>query len=112
MKKIEIRFFSAVVLLVAALVASFVVDNRSDPTGESGESQVSDVSATMPEVGAAAQSQSAWFCPGVPANDKTVSGEILVANSTETPINGKITFYSTDNMPVSALLVIHPFAQG
>lgn len=115
MKKIEIRFFSAVVLLVAALVASFVVDNRSDPTdevGESGESQVSDVSATMPEVGAAAQSQSAWFCPGVPANDKTVSGEILVANSTETPINGKITFYSTDKKPVSALLVIQPFSQG
>ena len=112
MKKIEVRFVVAVSLLVTVLVATFIVNSRSDSKLESSEPQVRDSSSVMPEVVGAIRSQSSWFCPGVPANDKAVSGEILIANSTETPINGKITFYSTGTKSVSALLVVQPFSQG
>ncbi len=43
-----------------------------------------------------------WYCPGVPAGDATVGGDIVVANPTDTPKQARITLFASDGVaPVS-----------
>ena len=43
-----------------------------------------------------------WYCPGVPAGDGTVGGEIVVANPTSTPKQARVTLLGSDQAaPVS-----------
>jgi hypothetical protein len=46
---------------------------------------------TMPFVPSGSFISSSWFCPGVPAGEEGVGGEVLIVNSTDEPRNGTIT---------------------
>ena len=39
-----------------------------------------------------------WYCPGVPAADSTVGGDIVVVNPTSTPKQGHITLLGSDQV--------------
>ncbi|MCU1392368.1 MAG: hypothetical protein JWM34_796 [Ilumatobacteraceae bacterium] len=50
-----------------------------------------------------------WYCPGVPASDATVGGQFVVANPTDVPINGSITYYGpTGTTPVVQQITAPP----
>jgi hypothetical protein len=38
----------------------------------------------------------AWFCPGVPGRDRSITGEIVVTNPADNPIGGSLTRFSVD----------------
>lgn len=37
-----------------------------------------------------------WYCPGVPAADPTVGGEVVITNPTDAPIDGHVTLLGAD----------------
>lgn len=41
---------------------------------------------------------STWFCPGIPGNDESISGVIVVSNAGETPVGGTITRFALDGV--------------
>ena len=71
-----VRQVAMVVAALAACVALFVVDNGANSdTNVDGAIDVTEVlaMAPMPHVAAADALTTNWFCPGVPANDDTIS---------------------------------------
>lgn len=61
--------------------------------------------ASRPYASPGAPITTTWYCPGVPAADDTVGGQIVVANPTDVALNGHITYTSSDaTMPA----VVHP----
>ena len=47
-----------------------------------------------------------WFCPGVPANDGSITGSISIANSSDSDITGTVTLLSKDQAPVKTALLV------
>ncbi|CAB4883342.1 unannotated protein [freshwater metagenome] len=39
-----------------------------------------------------------WYCPGVPAGDSTVGGDIVVPNPSSIPLEGRITLFASDGI--------------
>lgn len=83
---------AAVTLVVMASLAGLVSLARR-PTGEAQPSDV--VGAVVPEYRPDAKA-STWFCPGIPGNDDSISGLIVISNSGESPVGGTITRFSLD----------------
>ena len=114
MKKIKWRFALALVSVLAALIALIFVNQLGDEDLENLSDQrsanVYGISS-MPSVAGSSQLASSWFCPGVPGLEKTVTSEIIVANSSDIPITGKVTFLSSDKPAAAALLVVQPFTR-
>ena len=122
MKKIDWRFALAVISIALAVVATLFVDRSGDQqnilsssatdASNSGSSdQFLTESIDMPAVSGDARTSSSWFCPGVPGTDKSVTSELIVANASEIPITGKVTFLSSDKQASSASMVIQPFSR-
>ena len=40
-----------------------------------------------------------WFCPGVPASDPTVGGEVIISNPSDSQRQARITLLSSDGAP-------------
>lgn len=115
MNKINLRYTSALVVLVAALIAMVFVNQTSDQGREADSAQESENVfgvSTMPSVAGGSQSTSSWFCPGVPGLEKTVTSEIVIANSTDIPIAGKVTFLSIDKPSAVAQIIVQPFTRS
>ena len=51
---------------------------------------------TMPFVPSGSFITSSWFCPGVPSGEDGVGGSVEITNPLDTPIDGRITIYSSD----------------
>ena len=50
-----------------------------------------------------------WYCPGVPAGDDSVGGEVVIANVTDVARNGSITLLGTDVMqPITESITVPP----
>lgn len=64
---------------------------------------------TMPFVPSGSFISSSWFCPGVPAGEEGVGGEVLIVNSTDEPRNGTITVMTS---AVGVGVVLEPFTVG
>ena len=83
---------AAVVAVVAATVAGVVAMARVVPADKTAsvESRLA-----VPEFRPDAKA-STWFCPGVPGNDESISGRVIVSNSGEVPVGGTITRFAQD----------------
>ena len=115
MKKINLRFALAVVIIAVASVSTIFVNQIGNQNIETESGQTSeDVFglSTMPSIAGDSQSSSSWFCPGVPGLEKTVSSEIIIANSLDIPITGKVTFLSSDKPAAVAQLIVQPFTRS
>lgn len=115
MKKIQWRFAFALIAVDLALVAAVFVNQAGKAESSADVDQVSENIfgvSSMPSVAGILQTSSSWFCPGVPASEKTVTSEIIVANSSDIPVTGKITYLSTDKPAASAVLVVQPFTRS
>ncbi|NDD73104.1 MAG: hypothetical protein EBZ52_08045, partial [Actinobacteria bacterium] len=115
MKKIGWRFALAIGLILASFIAVIFVNQLGDGDRTTSLEQRSENIfgiSSMPSVAGSSQLSSSWFCPGVPGAEKSVTSEIIVANSTDIPITGKVTFISSDKPAAAALLVVQPFTRS
>ena len=81
-----------VALIVVASVAGLVsLARRSTSQAQ----LAADVGSVVPEFRPAAKA-STWFCPGVPGNDDSISGLLVISNSGESPVGGTITRFALD----------------
>lgn len=60
---------------------------------------------TMPFVPSGSFITSSWFCPGVPSGQDDVGGSVEITNPLDTPIDGRITVYSSDT---DAAAIVQP----
>ncbi len=114
MKKFEWRFALTLALLLTALVALVFVsqfDGEELRTRSGQRSENVFGLSSMPSVAGSSQVSSSWFCPGVPGLEKTVTSEIIIANSSDIPLTGKVTFLSSDKPAASAPVVVQPFTR-
>lgn len=115
MKKIDWRFALMLLLVLASLVALIFVNQLGDEDLQTLSEQRSENIfglSSMPSIAGSSQVSSSWFCPGVPGLEKTVTSEIIIANSSDIPITGKVTYLSGDKPAASALLVVQPFTRS
>lgn len=96
-------------LVAIAVVAGFVASVVAGQNGDSATSGTTAAASTvsrfgrMPFVSRPYASHNTpitttWYCPGVPAADATVGGEIVVANPTDVAISGRITYIGSDDV--------------
>ena len=103
-----VRQVIMVVAALAACVALLVVDSgtnsdvNSDNELNIAEQNGADVTtlAPMPYVSAIDAMTTNWFCPGVPANDDSISSSLVISNTSETDISATVTLLSTGQAPV------------
>jgi hypothetical protein len=82
----------AVAVAVVATVGGLVSLARRATTATEQSIVVGPV---VPEYRSAAKA-STWFCPGVPGNDDSISGVLVISNSGEAPVGGTITRFALD----------------
>ncbi len=91
------RSIVAAVVAVGLVGLGFSANHRSPVTGTSFASLGA---PTMPFVPTGSFITSSWFCPGVPAGEDGVGGEVVITNSSDQPESGQITvFTSTAGAP-------------
>ena len=115
MKKIDWRFALTLLMVLSAFVASIFINQLDDAELQTrSEQRFENIFglSSMPGVAGNSQVSSSWFCPGVPGLEKTVTSEIIIANSSDIPITGKVTFLSSDKPAAAALLVVQPFTRS
>jgi len=83
---------AVVVAVVLASIAGLVAVARRSPAPVDSAVVVRQV---VPEFRASAKA-STWFCPGVPGNDDSISGLLVISNSGEAPVGGTITRFALD----------------
>ncbi|MFM2181127.1 MAG: hypothetical protein RIR54_421, partial [Actinomycetota bacterium] len=83
---------AVVVAVVIASIAGLVAVARRSPAPVDSAVVVRQV---VPEFRASAKA-STWFCPGVPGNDDSISGLLVISNSGEAPVGGTITRFALD----------------
>jgi len=89
----SLRRVAIAVVVVAAAAGIVALDRRPlDPI----ESTIDAQSAT-PEFRINAKA-STWFCPGVPANDESIRGQLVISNAGESPVGGTITRFALDGI--------------
>ena len=101
-----------VAIVVATSAALVVVDNNANNNSNANTDnamnfvEVSTLSA-MPFISANDSMTTNWFCPGVPANDDTISSSLVISNASEADISATVTLLSLDQTPVVNLSLIH-----
>ena len=78
----------AVFVLSLLMVGAMVLTNQRDNAAI--ESLVAPV-PLMPVVSVDQRISTSWFCPGVPGNDGTISGSIIVSNPSDADFNASVT---------------------
>jgi len=102
---VSVRRTLIVVTLVVGLIASLVVSRH---TAESTAATFSTTStATRPYVTHTDKITSTWYCPGVPASDATVGGDVTVTNPSDEPATGRISFFGSDGQaPITQSIAV------
>ena len=102
-----VRQVAMVVTVLAACLALIVVDSGAN-SGVNGDASIdSAINATevsalapMPHVAAADALTTNWFCPGVPANDDSITSNLVISNASEADISATVTLLSSGQTPV------------
>ena len=87
----------AVFVLSLLMVGAMVLTNQRDNAVV--ESLVTPV-PVMPVVSVDQRISTSWFCPGVPGNDGTISGSIIVSNPSDADFNATVTRLGVGVSPV------------
>lgn len=96
-----IRRYLAVVIALGTTASLFIFDATHDAASSSQASiELANSPLAVPIVATEPKLTTSWFCPGVPANDTTITGVIVVSNPSISDITGSITLYSADQQPV------------
>jgi Family of unknown function (DUF5719) len=79
------------IVVIAGFVASLVASRHTVVSTAPNFSPIP--FASRPYASHADKITSTWYCPGVPAADATVGGEVTVTNPSDAPIRGRVTFF-------------------
>ena len=101
----NIRRTSILVVLVLGIVVSAVVSQQSQATTSAQFAVAPKVS--RPYASHRTPITTTWYCPGVPAGDDSVGGEVVVANPTDVALVGTITLLATGGVaPISQSITV------
>lgn len=89
-------------ILVCAAIATLLFIDRREVVVDVSPVETRSVT---PEFRSNARA-STWFCPGVPGNDESISGLLVVSNAGETPVGGTITRFAQDGLARSQRFAI------
>jgi P pilus assembly chaperone PapD len=90
---VRVRHAAAVAATIALLAGVIELARVVPPSTDESAAQ----RPAVPEFRADAKA-STWFCAGVPGNDDSISGRVIVANSGEVPVGGTITRFAQDGV--------------
>lgn len=108
---IKIRRFLTVVLALGAAGSLVVFDAIHDAASSTQASiELTNRPLAVPIVATEPRLTTSWYCPGVPASDATITGVIIVANSSDSDITGTVTLLSKDQQPVVNALSVPPLS--
>jgi len=93
----------AVFVLALLMVGVMVFTNQRDEVV--AESELAPV-PVMPVVSLDQRISTSWFCPGVPGNDGTISGSIVISNPSDTDFNATITRLGVGVSPVVTAVTV------
>ena len=104
----SLRRTLTVVAVLAGFVASVVVAQRGDGATSAATTTFGRVPfVTRPYASHNTPITTTWYCPGVPASDATVGGQFVIANPSDIPIEGRITFLGPDGTaPVTQAITV------
>lgn len=104
---IRIRRLITMMVALGAMGSLIAFDATHDVTSAAEVSVVStNKPLAVPVIAVESRLTTSWYCPGVPANDATVTAVIFVSNSSDSDITGTITLLSKNQQPlVNALSV-------
>ena len=93
----------AVFVLSLLIVGAMVLTNQRDIAVV--ESAVAPV-PVMPFVSLDQRISTSWFCPGVPGNDGTISGAIIISNPSDADFNATVTRLGVGVSPVVTAVTV------
>lgn len=99
----------AVFVLSLLMVGAMVLTNQRDNVVI--ESLVTPV-PVMPVVSVDQRISTSWFCPGVPGNDGTISGSIIVSNPSDADFNATVTRLGVGVSPVVTAVTVAARSQA
>ena len=99
----------AVFVLSLLMVGAMVLTNQRDNAAV--ESLVAPV-PVMPVVSVDQRISTSWFCPGVPGNDGTISGSIIVSNPSDADFNATVTRLGIGVSPVVTAVTVAARSQA
>ncbi len=99
----------AVFVLSLLMVGAMVLTNQRDNAVI--ESLVAPV-PVMPVVSVDQRISTSWFCPGVPGNDGTISGSIIVSNPSDADFNATVTRLGVGVSPVVTAVTVAARSQA
>ena len=99
----------AVFVLSLLLVGVMVFTNR--PDNAIVESAIAPV-PVMPVVSLDQRISTSWFCPGVPGNDGTISGSIIISNPSDADFNATVTRLGVGVSPVVTAVTVAARSQA
>ncbi|MEO8162768.1 MAG: DUF5719 family protein [Ilumatobacteraceae bacterium] len=104
---INFRRILVLVLVLGATGALITFDvTQSETSVTSTATGATNESHAVPIIGTESRLTTSWYCPGVPANDLGITGNIVVSNSSDSDISGTITFFSDIQPPVLSAISI------
>ena len=98
-----------VFVLSLLMVGAMVLTNQRDNAVI--ESLVTPV-PVMPVVSVDQRISTSWFCPGVPGNDGTISGSIIVSNPSDADFNATVTRLGVGVSPVVTAVTVAARSQA
>lgn len=106
-----VRQLAMVATVVAVGAALCVVDSSTSTSSNlstDGMINVAEVSTqlAMPFISTDDSMTTNWFCPGVPANDDTISSSLVISNASEGDISATVTLLSNGQPPVVSAVSI------
>lgn len=96
-------------VVVALLAAAGLVVVGTDPPASTDVVFATPDRPATPAAPTVSRTTESWFCPGVPANGDGLGGEIVVANPTAGPLEGRVTLLRPDGAPIVEQLSVQPF---
>jgi len=99
----------AVFVLALLMVGVMVLTNQREAVV--AESEIMPVQV-MPVVSIDQRIATSWFCPGVPGNDGTISGSIVISNPSDSDFNATITRLGVGVSPIVTAVTVAARSQA
>lgn len=95
-----------VALLIVIGVGGYLVNTDASHEHKLQIATSAEIQQAVPVVFGDSHLTTSWYCPGVPANDGSISGLISIANSSDSDITGSMTLLGKDQAPVITALLV------
>ncbi|MEY2779410.1 MAG: hypothetical protein RL623_590, partial [Actinomycetota bacterium] len=95
-----------VFLVALLLVGVMVFAERTKSENTQSSNVYAPPAPVMPIASSDSRISTSWFCPGVPGNDGTISGAIIISNPTDSDFNATVTRLGSGVEPVVSAVTV------